>query len=198
LQKHKLDEAKQQKLIAMTLQETNRLNDLTNNILVSAQLEGGRYKRAEEELDLSSLTNKCVDEFKRRFPELVWNSSVQPELAITGDALLLEIMINNLLENAVKYSPRNSMIHITLEAIGKDARLLVSDQGTGIAEEEKKMIFQKFYRIGNEQTRTTKGTGLGLYLCKKIATDHNADIEVTNNSPSGSNFIVVFHELNQM
>jgi K+-sensing histidine kinase KdpD len=196
LQKHKLDEVKQQKLIAMTLQETNRLNDLTNNILVSAQLEGGRYKRTVEELDLSSLTNKCVDEFRRRFPELTWMTSIQLELAITGDALLLEIMINNLLENAVKYSPKNSIIQVSLSSTGNGAKLAVSDQGVGIPEEEKKLIFEKFYRIGNEETRTTKGTGLGLYLCKKIAADHNASIQVTKNSPTGSNFTVTFHELN--
>ena len=180
----------------MTLQETNRLNDLTNNILVSAQLEGGRYKRTVEELDLSSLTNKCVDEFRRRFPELTWMTSIQLELAITGDALLLEIMINNLLENAVKYSPKNSIIQVSLSSTGNGAKLAVSDQGVGIPEEEKKLIFEKFYRIGNEETRTTKGTGLGLYLCKKIAADHNASIQVTKNSPTGSNFTVTFHELN--
>ena len=196
LQKHKLDEAKQQKLIAMTLQETNRLNDLTNNILVSAQLEGGRYKRAEEELDLSALTNNCVDDFKRRFTEVTFNSAIQPELAITGDSLLLEIMINNLLENAVKYSPKQSTIQISLAKTGRGARLTISDQGIGIPEKERKLIFDKFYRIGNEETRTTKGTGLGLYLCRKIATDHNADIQVANNSPSGSNFTVTFHQMN--
>jgi len=196
LQKHRLDEAKQQKLIAMTLQETNRLNDLTNNILVSAQLEGGRYKRTEEDLDLSALTLNSIEDFKRRFPDLTFNASVQPDLAITGDPLLLQIMVNNLLENAVKYSPKQSAIHLVLEKMSNEGRLIVSDQGIGIPDSEKKLIFEKFYRIGNEETRTTKGTGLGLYLCRKIAADHNASIQVTNNSPSGSNFIVTFYQLN--
>jgi signal transduction histidine kinase len=196
LQKHKLDEAKQQKLIAMALQETNRLNDLTNNILVSAQLEGGRYKRTEEELDLSALTNNCVDDFRRRFTEVTFNSAIQPELALTGDSLLLEIMINNLLENAVKYSPKQSAIQVSLAKTGREARLTVSDQGIGIPEKERKLIFDKFYRIGNEETRTAKGTGLGLYLCRKIAADHDADIQVADNLPSGSNFTVTFHQMN--
>jgi two-component system, OmpR family, sensor histidine kinase CiaH len=196
LQKHKLDEAKQQKLIAMALQETNRLNDLTNNILVSAQLEGGRYKRTEEELDLSALTSNCVDDFRRRFTEVTFNSAIQPELALTGDSLLLEIMINNLLENAVKYSPKQSAIQVSLAKTGREARLTVSDQGIGIPEKERKLIFDKFYRIGNEETRTAKGTGLGLYLCRKIAADHDADIQVADNLPSGSNFTVTFHQMN--
>ena len=57
---------------------------------------------------------------------------------------------------------------------------------------EKKKIFSKFYRIGSEATRKTKGTGLGLYLCSKIAADHNADISVTDNHPRGSSFVVRF------
>ena len=196
LQKHKLDEAKQQKLIAMTLQETNRLNNLTNNILVSSQLEGGRYMRAEEELDLSTLITSCVEDFKHRFSEINWQTDVGADIDVTGDALLLQILINNLLENAVKYSTKQSTIIVRLTRQGNKARLSVSDNGIGVPDEEKDLIFEKFYRIGNEDTRTTKGTGLGLYLCRKIAADHNADIEVTNNSPTGSNFIVTFHELN--
>jgi len=196
LQKHKLDEAKQQKLIAMTLQETNRLNNLTNNILVSSQLEGGRYKHAEEELDLSALTSSCVEDFKHRFPEIHWLANVEPDLDVVGDALLLQILINNLLENAVKYSSKQSTIVVQLSRNGKKAQLSVADNGIGIPDAEKQFIFEKFYRIGNEETRTTKGTGLGLYLCRKIAADHNAVIEVTNNSPTGSKFTVIFHELN--
>ena len=68
----------------------------------------------------------------------------------------------------------------------------VKDEGPGIDDEEKKRIFTKFYRIGNEATRKTQGTGLGLYLCRKIARDHNGDISVTNNEPRGSNFVVIF------
>ena len=68
----------------------------------------------------------------------------------------------------------------------------VKDEGPGIPENEKKKIFSKFYRIGSEATRKTKGTGLWLYLCSKIAADHNADISVTDNQPRGSSFVVRF------
>ena len=71
--------------------------------------------------------------------------------------------------------------------------LEVLDEGPGIPEKEKKKIFKKFYRIGNEAIRKTPGSGLGLFLCRKIALDHNADITVTNNLPRGSKFIVTFH-----
>jgi two-component system, OmpR family, sensor histidine kinase CiaH len=196
LQKHRLDEAMQQKLLQATLQETHRLHSLTTNILVSSQLEGGGYLRSVEELDLSQLTISCIDEFRQRFVERKWESHIEPDIAVEGDALLLQIMINNLLENACKYSPKTKMITIVLERKENEAVLQVKDEGIGIPDEEKKKIFEKFYRIGNEEVRKTKGTGLGLHLCKKIARDHEADIYVTNNLPSGSIFTITFHRTN--
>ncbi len=192
LQKHQLDEPKRQKILQMTLQETNRLNALTNNILVSSQLEGGRYAVSKEELNLSDLVKSSVQDFKLRFPEINWQMEIEEELEITGDPLLLTILVNNLLDNARKYSPKNSPVQCALKIDKTHILLKVIDAGPGIAGEEKKKIFQKFYRIGNEATRTAKGTGLGLYLCKKIAADHNADIYVTDNIPSGCIFVVSF------
>jgi signal transduction histidine kinase len=196
LQKHKLDEAMQQKLLQTTLQETHRLHSLTTNILVASQLEGDGYPQSVEELDLSQLTISCIDEFRQRFAERRWEMHIEPDIAVEGDALLLQIMINNLLENACKYSPKTKLITIILERKDNEASLQVKDEGTGIPDEEKKKIFEKFYRIGHEEVRKTKGTGLGLHLCKKIARDHHADINVTNNLPSGSTFTITFHRIN--
>lgn len=192
LQKHQLDETKRQKLIQMTLQETTRLNNLASNILVSSQLEGGRYRAAREELNFSDLLKNCMQDFIHRFPDRRWQQEIEPEVDLVGDPLLLEILVNNLLENAIKYSSRDGVIGCKL--VQERSRILfsITDQGAGIPDSEKKKVFHKFYRIGSEQTRTTQGTGLGLYLCKKIADDHHADIEVTDNAPSGSIFTVKF------
>ncbi len=193
LQKHQLDEAKKQKLLQMTLQETTRLNNLASNILVSSQLEGGRYRIAREELNFSDLVKNCIQDFIHRFPERKWQPEIEPEVDMEGDPLLLEILVNNLLENAIKYSPREGTIECRLRNKGNHILFSVIDQGQGIPDKEKKKIFQKFYRIGSEQTRTTQGTGLGLFLCKKIANDHDGSIEVTDNIPAGCNFTVKFN-----
>jgi two-component system, OmpR family, sensor histidine kinase CiaH len=192
MQKYSLDAERQKKLLGVMLKETLRLNFLTNNILIASQLEGGGYQFSKEELDLSDLLKDCIQDFRTRFPEKEFRSQIEQGVDIKGDALLLQMMINNLLENAVKYSPKETPVLAFLKKENETIRLAVIDEGAGIADEEKKNIFSKFYRIGNEATRKTQGTGLGLYLCSKIARDHNADISVTNNTPRGSNFAVIF------
>lgn len=192
LLKYALEPEKQKKLIRNTLDETTRLNLLTNNILVSAQLEADRYHSTKEELDLSTLLKDCVQDFRKRFPDRVFEETVEEDADIKGDSLLLQMLINNLLENAIKYSPKEGKISAVLSKTAGTIRLQVTDEGPGIPEEEKPRIFSKFYRIGNESTRKAQGTGLGLYLCRKIARDHNGDIAVTNNEPTGSNFAVIF------
>ena len=193
LQKYQLDAEKQKKLIRMTLQETSRLDTLINNILVSSQLEGGGYVFSKEELDFSSLFKDCIRDARTRYPERNFIEDIEPEIEIAGDPLLLQLLISNLIENAVKYSPKEKPIICKLNRSGKDVLMNIIDEGIGIADTEKTKIFEKFYRTGNESTRKTQGTGLGLYLCRKIAGDHNADISVTNNIPSGSNFAIHFH-----
>jgi len=192
LQKFTLDENRQKKIIQSALQELSRLDNLANNILVSAQLEGGRYQLLKNETNLSALAQKAVDDFSHRFPEKKWQIHIQPDLMMRGDDLLLQILVNNLVENAVKYSPKQSTLVINLNKENTHIVLQVKDEGTGIPVNERKHIFKKFYRIGNEEIRTTQGTGLGLYLCKKIAVDHKAQILVSDNSPIGTIFTVVF------
>ncbi|MBC7946980.1 MAG: two-component sensor histidine kinase [Chitinophagaceae bacterium] len=192
LQKYSLDVDRQKKLIGVMLKETSRLNFLTNNILIASQLEGGGYQFTKEELDLSDLLKDCIQDFRARFPHREFSSSAEQGVDIKGDPLLLQMMINNLLENAVKYSPKETPVLAVLRKEPAAVILQIIDEGPGIPDEEKKMVFRKFYRIGHEATRKTQGTGLGLYLCRKIARDHNADILVTNNIPRGSNFAVTF------
>jgi len=194
LQKHRLDEQRQQQLIRAALQETGRLDTLANNILIASQLEGGGYIRAREELDLSMLIRQSVTDFMRRFPERKWEEAVEPGLRLLGDRLLLQILINNLTENAIKYASRGGSITITLKKASPHIVLSVKDEGQGIPDEEKRKVFEKFYRSGNENTRSSQGTGLGLWLCRKIAHDHKASIKIADNSPVGSIFTVVFNQ----
>jgi len=193
LQRHKLDEEKKEKLLQATMQETLRLDSLINNILISSQLEGHSYRISKEEFSFSALVNVVVHQFSMRYHDRKLIQNVQDDVDINGDPLLLKLMVSNLLENANKYSSKDRPITIELKKSSQAIQLNVRDEGCGIKSEEKKNVFRKFYRIGNEQTRTTKGTGLGLYLCKKIAEDHHASIAIEDNPPQGSNFTVSFY-----
>jgi two-component system, OmpR family, sensor histidine kinase CiaH len=192
LQKHRLDEQKQNRLIDMTLQETNRLNTLTNNILISSQLEGGGYTVVKEEFDLSMILEKLVLDVQQRFPDRKFYRQIPALQHFFGDPLLVQIMISNILDNAIKYSPRASQIDLVLSKNKSLITIEVKDQGPGIPDNEKTKVFQRFYRIGEEAVRRTKGTGLGLYLCKKIAEDQQGTIRITDNFPSGSIFTIQF------
>jgi two-component system, OmpR family, sensor histidine kinase CiaH len=192
LQKHRLDEQRQQKIIQVALQETGRLDTLANNILIASQLEGGGYTRSKEELDLSTLVQRIVQDLRHRYPDRKWEDAIEPDCTLSGDPLLLQMLVSNLAENAIKYSPKAGLITITLRKEKGHILLQVKDEGLGIPDDEKKKIFDKFYRTGQEKTRSAQGTGLGLYLCRKIALDHKATIKVTDNSPVGSIFTVSF------
>lgn len=192
LQKRKLEEEKQQKIITSTLQETHRLNTLCNNILLSAQLDGGAYFSNKQEINLSEIVETTAKEFSLRFQHYTVETKVQPDVFIEGEQMLLQMLINNLIENAIKYSPKNTTIALALEQVQQKILLSVADEGFGIADDEKKKVFNKFYRTGNENTRTTKGTGLGLYLCSQICKSHNGKISIIDNKPQGSIFKVEF------
>lgn len=189
LQKRKLDEAQQQRLIHNTLQETVRLNALCNNMLLSSQIDAGGYRMTNEELDLSSLVVNCAHEFSSRFPNKQISQNIQPEIFVTGDGLLLEMAVNNLLDNAIKYSSKTSPVDITLQQ-KEDIELAITDEGSGIDDTDKKKVFEKFYRAGNSATKSAKGTGLGLYLTFKIIKAHHGSIEVTDNIPAGTVFSI--------
>ena len=195
LQKRKLEEEKQQKLIANTLQEANRLNSLCNNILVASQLDAGAYHINKQEIELSGLVRECIRDFKERFPQRQIECDIQPDIYTEGEMLLLQMLVNNLIDNALKYSSRDTVVKVSLSEVNNRIHFSVADNGEGIDEAEKKKIFLKFYRVGDEAVRKAKGTGLGLYLCKRIAKDHKGLIEVKNNEPKGSVFTVILRAI---
>lgn len=190
LKRHRLDETQSEKLISKTLQETNRLNDLCNNILLSSQLEAGGFTLNIEANDLTEMISSIVRDFNARFPKRIINAGIKEQIRINGDRLLLQLAINNLIENAIKYTPEDKSIEVMAGTSGHAVEISVKDEGPGIPDQEKKHVFEKFYRLGTESTRQTKGTGLGLYLTRKIVEDHRGRIFVKDNIPSGCIFVI--------
>ncbi|MBC7867638.1 MAG: HAMP domain-containing histidine kinase [Gloeobacteraceae cyanobacterium ES-bin-316] len=190
LQKRKLDEQQQHRLLHNTLHETTRLDTLCNNMLISSQIEAGGYQLIKEELNLGKLLDTCAGDFTLRYPQRTFFKKIEEDIILTGDAMLLQIAFNNLMENAIKYSAKDTPVHINLELNDTVAEIQIKDGGPGIADEEKKKIFDKFYRLGNEATKRAKGTGLGLYITRKIIKNHGGNIFIQNNTPAGSIFTI--------
>ncbi len=192
LLKRELDPAQKKMLIENTLKETHRLDALCNNILLASQLDMGKYESNMQDVDLSDIVQKLVDSFQERFDQRELITTITPSVFIQAEPLLIQLLVNNLLDNAHKYSTLSSPITVQLTTKENQISLTVKDEGVGIPMEERVKIFEKFYRIGDESTRTTKGTGLGLYLCKKIIEFHQATITVDANLPNGSIFTINF------
>ncbi len=192
LLRRKLDDSQQQKLLQSALGETNRLNILTNNILLAAQMEEKTFQRENDEINLADVVETVVNDYKSRNPNRIIESETEKELFIEGDALLMEIALSNLIDNALKYAPKESPVYVDLMQTDDAIQIKVIDEGPGIPDDEKGKIFGKFYRSGSEFTRKARGTGLGLYLTRKIIRQHNGEIFVMNNTPHGSIFVLQF------
>ncbi len=192
LEKRKLDEATQTKLVGYSIVETNRLNDLCNNILIATQLEKMKEVIYTDDVSLNQILNEVVEEKKRSHHHVnIQLNQLLNDKIIHGDLTLWKLVFSNLIENAIKYSPKDEAIDIDMKNENNQIAISIKDSGAGIPDKEKKKIFEKFYRIGNENTRTSKGTGLGLYIVKKIIHLYKCQIVVKNNNPRGTIFEVI-------
>jgi two-component system phosphate regulon sensor histidine kinase PhoR len=195
LQKYDLDKEIKQGIIHRSLNETERIHNLIDNALMAAQIEGRNIELQKEEFNLSRLLLETIHnkaEQYRLTHEIT--ASIPENVNMKGDPLAISSMMINLLENAEKYSPEKSKTHVELINRNRYIVIRVSDNGIGIPDEEKEKIFDIFYRVGNENVRRTKGTGLGLYIVKNVATLHRGKIFVKNNTLSGTIFEIIFRK----
>jgi len=190
LLKRKLKEEQKLKLSSDALRETRRLDSLVNNLLLSAQLDS-KYKPFPEYLDLCNICQTIIEEYRDKHPEAIFEVSCARELPKAfADKQGITAIIHNLVGNAIKYNENTPKVSIHITSTDKEISLSIADNGIGIPDAEKKQVFDRFYRSGNEATRKTKGTGLGLFITKEIVKAHRGRISIENNSPSGAVFIV--------
>ncbi len=192
IRKHKLEEEKRQKLVENTIKETDRLDQLCNNILLASQMETQHYRLFKEPLNLSALLETGIKELQARIPTHTIMADIKPQVWVEADKFMLQMALSNLVENAAKYAPKQSTIKVRLCESGHVLKWQVTDEGPGIPPEERQRVFLKFYRIGNENTRKAKGSGLGLFLTQKIMEQHGASILVKDNNPTGACFEVTW------
>lgn len=163
LVKHQLPEEKRIELMQKAIDETTRLEMLVEQILTASRLEHEKYVFQKERFDLHTFLCELISVQERRLHVPIQLQSVAG-LQITTDRMALTTILNNLIENAHKYGQTEQGIELTVLRYERFLSIQVRDYGKGIAPTEGKVIFQKFVRLENEETRSAKGTGLGLYI----------------------------------
>lgn len=192
--KRDLNPDQQKSFITNSLKDIERLDDLVENMLIATKIESNSYTFPKEVFNLSELVCSVADRLQlNTCSSQIIKTSIQPGITLLGDKFALTSMVTNLIENAVKYSPPCSEVKVSLSQKNGQIHFIVADSGIGINDEEKSRIFDKFYRVGSEDTRKTKGTGLGLFIVKQVLDKHQASIKVKNNRPAGTIFEVIFY-----
>jgi two-component system, OmpR family, phosphate regulon sensor histidine kinase PhoR len=173
------------------LKDAARLESLVSDLLMAARLEDS-WKPSPEPLSLPAMVQQTLDGLHVRFPESRIEVDIPEHLpTIKADRFGLQAILHNLVENAMKYTPTGSLIQIKAStAESGKVCIEVADQGDGIPESERTAVFEKFYRLGNEDTRASTGTGLGLYIAKAVVTAHQGSISILDNVPKGTVFRV--------
>jgi signal transduction histidine kinase len=191
IEKRNLEENQKKEIITRALNETDRINLLIENALFASRLESQNSDYHFEEFNLSSFIAELIENYQTRiFSESKIELAIDNNIKFKGDKLAITSLVYNLLENAEKYSPNPANILVSLKRVNNHLDLIFSDSGYGIDLNERAKVFEKFYRVGNEETRRTKGTGLGLYIVKKVVTIHRGSIDIKENNPTGTIFII--------
>lgn len=180
-------EDKFRQLAENSVDDVDRLSNLVDNILYAARMEDESFSLHKEAENISDIAKTVLQKIESSNKEnLTLRTDIEEKVLFETDKMAFASLLQNLVENAIKYSPNHTEIGVNLRQKNKMITLEVKDNGIGIPENERNKIFKKFYRIGNEETRSTKGTGIGLFIVKKVTDMHNGSIKVTENHPHGT------------
>ena len=180
--------AEYQTMAASAIEECDRLLSIINTMLMISKTESGVEKPAREKIDLAALVRAACELFGTTAEDrgLTLFCNVPEECVIAGDARMIQRMLSNLLDNAIKYTPAGGRVEVSLTQSARGATLAVRDTGAGISATDLPRIFERFYR--GDRSRSEAGTGLGLSLARAIARAHGGDITVESRLNEGSVF----------
>lgn len=184
---------KQEDFVKRGMKKIDALLALINDLLDVARLEAGRLVQKQTVIDLSEMIEDMVLLMQLRAKEqgIVLTHSCENMKPVVADPKNIEEVLNNLLTNAINYSPEGGKVTVTARGVGQFVEIKVSDTGVGIAPEELPKIFGKFYRVKHPKTRQVTGTGLGLSIVKGIVEAYRGSIHVESAPNQGTTFTVL-------
>lgn len=178
-----------QKGLTVIDEETDKLSELIDNLLDASRLQLGTFKLQFGQVNLEKLAQKVAEKFIPQTEKHDIVVSFPPDFPpIQGDERRLGQVLTNLVNNAIKYSPRGGTIIISGEQVANGVRVSVSDEGIGLVPGQEESIFDRFYRVDNALTRETQGAGLGLYIVRSIVDAHGGRIWVESEQAHGTTF----------
>jgi len=186
-----MDPAMTKEFLTDVNKEIDRLNGIVSDLLTLVNIDSG-MKLNLEELDIGNLLQEQVKRLSPLAREngIELDGQVKESLEVNGDALKLQQVVYNIIDNAIKYTPRGGEVHCTLNRAGKKAIIRVQDTGVGIPEDDLPHIFDRFYRVDKARSRETGGTGLGLSIVKQFVLLHGGNITATSAPGKGSTFTI--------
>ena len=184
-----LDEEKKQEIYSYIYNDAEWLMNLTENLLSITRIDNGTMQlRLSTEL-VEDVFHEAVNHIDHKASEHVITTHLDDDFLMAKmDARLIVQVIINILNNAIKYTPKGSHIDLSAKRQGKMVSISIADDGAGISDEAKEHLFDMFYTAENGKPDSRRGLGLGLSLCKSIVTAHGGEISVRDNSPQGSVF----------
>jgi signal transduction histidine kinase len=176
-------------IIPLLIAKADEVNSMVEQMLEAARLEEGRFGLRKESNDIVELTERAIDSVRPMLAKHELSVELPPAPIIAEvDSERFQIVVKNLISNAIKYSAAEKPITVSVDRNGKTAKVMVVDQGIGIAPEDLAMLFTKFGRIRRGSTMEVAGSGLGLWLSREIARMHDGDIKVDSTEGEGSTF----------
>ncbi|RPJ04685.1 MAG: hypothetical protein EHM36_09520 [Deltaproteobacteria bacterium] len=177
-------------MAASTIEECDRLLDMINTMLMISKTESGIGKLSREEVDVASLVRDACELFEPMAEDkgVTLRCNAPERSLLIGDNRLIQRMLSNLIDNAIKYTPAGGSVTVFVSENESQVLLSVKDTGIGISPDELPRVFERFYRC--DQSRSQSGIGLGLSLARAIAQAHSGDITATSVPNQGSTFTV--------
>jgi PAS domain S-box-containing protein len=187
-----LEDQLESKLLEVIAEESGRLSEIVNDLLLASQLDTGKLQANVEACDPREIAVVELEAARTHVPESIELRLAAPEVlpAVSADPGQLRQVLSNLIDNAIKYSPSGGAVIIALEPRDRFVRFSVTDDGLGIPRDEQSRIFEKFYRLDPDMKEGIGGTGLGLYICRELVRRVDGRIWVESDGSSGSTFVV--------
>jgi signal transduction histidine kinase len=182
-------------MAASTVEECDRLLDMINTMLLISKTESGVDTFSRGDVDLTDIVRQACELFAPAAEDKHVNLTydVPDGVHLTGDTPMIQRMLSNLLDNAIKYTPSGGMVGIEVAGDQTQVHITIKDTGIGISSSDLSRVFERFYRC--DQSRSLAGTGLGLSLARAIARVHGGDITVVSMPNQGSTFAVTLPKI---